>query len=123
MSISGKAYYISDNFMRSEFECKCGCGFGTVDVELIEVLERLRNHYGAPVRINSACRCKIYNKSVGGASGSRHLEGIAADIDIKGVSPAQVQDKLDQWYPKQYGLGRYNAFTHIDTRSKKARWG
>ena len=23
---------LSENFSRSEFECKCGCGFATVDV-------------------------------------------------------------------------------------------
>jgi uncharacterized protein YcbK (DUF882 family) len=117
-----KANYISENFQRSEFECRCGCGFATVDVELIEILERLREYYGKPISINSGCRCKIYNKSIGGASQSRHMEGIAADINIKGVEPSEVQSKLKQWYPNQYGIGCYNTFTHVDSRAKKARW-
>ncbi len=117
-----KANYISENFQRSEFECKCGCGFATVDVELVEILERFREYFNKPIKINSGCRCKIYNKSIGGASQSRHMEGIAADIAIKDVEPSEVQSKFNQWYPKLYGMGSYNTFTHIDTRTKKARW-
>jgi len=50
------------------------------------------------------------------------MEGIAADIAIKDVEPSEVQSKFNQWYPKLYGMGSYNTFTHIDTRTKKARW-
>lgn len=116
------ANYISEHFQRNEFECSCGCGFATVDVELVEILERLRHYYGAPIKINSGCRCKIYNKSIGGSPRSRHMEGLAADIDITGVPPHEVQDKLELWYPAKYGIGGYNTFTHIDSRPKKARW-
>lgn len=113
---------ISKYFERQEFECKCGCGFATVDFELLNILERLREYYGKPIKINSGCRCKIYNKSIGGSSGSRHMEGVAADIDILEIHPEEVQTKLGEWYPDAYGLGKYKTFTHIDSRTKKARW-
>lgn len=120
--MSDKSIYISEHFTRSEFECRCGCGFATADVKLVEILEWLRNHFDAPIKINSACRCKIYNKSVGGAPNSKHLEGLAADISVFGVDPEKVQDKFNEKYKDKYGLGRYSNFTHIDSRSKKARW-
>ncbi len=56
---------ISKNFKRSEFACKCGCGFDTVDAALIIVLQSIRDQFGALV-VNSDCRCDSHNKSVGG---------------------------------------------------------
>jgi len=109
-------------FSRSEFACKCGCGFDTVDAELLAVLHRLRAHYGAPITIHSGCRCRAYNKRVGGAKRSQHMRARAADITVAGRVPSDVADLLDSWYPDDYGLGRYNTFTHIDTRAKRARW-
>jgi uncharacterized protein YcbK (DUF882 family) len=113
---------ISKNFSREEFACKCGCGFATVDVELIGILESIRHHFDAPVTINSACRCDQHNKNIGGAKGSKHKLGIAADIVVKNVKPANVAAYIDQMYGDRYGLGRYSTFTHIDVRQTKARW-
>ncbi len=112
---------ISEHFNRNEFACKCGCGFATVDVELIQVLEDLRQHYG-PVRVNSGCRCSSHNKSVGGSSDSEHMRGTASDITVDGYSPAKVQQYLLAKYPSKYGIGIYTTRTHIDVRSIKARW-
>ena len=114
---------ISNYFTRKEFECKCGCGFATVDVELLEVLEFVRVSFNKPVTINSACRCDSHNSSVGGADGSKHKLGIAADIVVKDIDPLDVYKFLDAAYPVSYGIGKYNSFTHIDVRSGyKARW-
>jgi len=74
---------VSQNFNRSEFACKCGCGFSTVDVDLIKVLEVVRRRFGKPITINSACRCEDHNKNIGGSYGSKHKQGIAADIVVK----------------------------------------
>jgi uncharacterized protein YcbK (DUF882 family) len=113
---------ISTHFNRIEFACKCKCGSNTVDVELINILEDLRGWFNAPVTINSGHRCPDYNKSVGGAENSQHLYGRAADITVGGIDPAEVQDYIDATWPDQYGMGRYITFTHIDSRSNKARW-
>jgi uncharacterized protein YcbK (DUF882 family) len=113
---------ISEHFARSEFACKCGCGFDTVDTELLDVVENLRLYYGVPVRSNSACRCYAHNKAVGGSKNSQHLIGRADDVVVEGISPALVYKYLDEKYPDTYGIGFYNSFTHIDTRDKKARW-
>lgn len=114
---------ISTHFDRSEFACKCGCGFDTVDIELIDVLERVRSFFNAPVTINSACRCPAHNESVGGSPKSQHLFGRAADIVVSGVNPTTVYSYINGRHPNEFGLGSYDTFTHIDSRSDgPARW-
>lgn len=112
---------ISNNFSRKEFECQCGCGYDTVDTELLEMLEEIRMYFDKPVIITSACRCAAHNQAIGGSQKSQHLFGRAADIVVKGVDPAEVQEYLED-YVRPSGLGRYDTFTHIDSRSGFARW-
>lgn len=114
---------ISTHFNRDEFACKCGCGFDTVDAELVTVLEDLRARLrGKPIKINSACRCVRHNAKVGGAENSVHRTGKAADIVVKGFDADTVADCLEELYPDRYGIGRYPSFVHIDVRKEKARW-
>lgn len=44
------------------------------------VLDPLREKWGAPIRVSSGYRCPGLNRAVGGASGSQHTKGEAADI-------------------------------------------
>ena len=113
---------LSKHFSREEFACKDGCGFATVDAELLEVLEDVRDEFGVPVHISSGCRCKEYNAIIGGEDDSQHMRGIAADILVFGVKPAKVQLYLLSKYAGRYGIGCYHNFTHIDVRSRMARW-
>lgn len=113
---------LSANFSRSEFACKCGCGFNTVDTELLTVMEIIRQHFDCPIKITNGCRCPTRNAEVGGAENSQHLIGRAADIQVGEIVPSQVQDYIDQMWPDTYGLGRYGVFTHVDTRTPRARW-
>lgn len=110
------------NFRREEFTCECGCGFDTIDYELLEVLEDVRQHFGNPIIINSGCRCVSRNHAVGGSPHSQHVIGRAADIVVKGIEADSVADYLENKYQNKFGIGRYNGRTHIDTRSGKARW-
>lgn len=115
---------LSKDFSRHEFACKCGCGFDTVDAELLNVLQDIRDHFGRPIIISSACRCDKHNKKVGGSDDSQHKLGRAADINVKRMPPESVQRYLEGKYTGAYGIGRYSTFTHIDTRSNgPARWG
>ena len=112
---------LSTHFSRSEMACKCGCGFDTCDAELLRILEEIRSHFDRPITINSACRCKSHNARVGGSDNSQHLYGRAADIVVAGVDPALVAELADQM--DCGGVGEYDSFTHIDTRSNQiARW-
>jgi len=113
---------LSDNFSRSEFECKCGCGFNTVDTELLHVLEVTRQEFDRKTKITSGCRCEPWNIKVGGKINSKHLIGQAADIQVNGVSPEKVFRFLSMRYNNKYGIGNNKEFTHLDVRPDKARW-
>lgn len=108
---------LSKHFLRSEFKCKCGkCDFDTVDYKLIILLEKIRCHFGKPVHINSGCRCKKYNRSIGSKDTSQHIKGKAADIRIDGIT----QDAIGQYADKLLGIDGcviiYESFVHIDVR-------
>lgn len=112
-------------FKRREFACKCGrCGGFPVepDPELINILTKIREHFGKPVHVNSGIRCSQHNRNVGGASASQHLRGTAADITVEGVAPAKVADYAETLLPRSGGIGRYATFTHVDVRKNKSRW-
>ena len=124
---------LTKNFNKREFDCKCGCEMpSSVFYEIEELaneLQVIREHFNAPIQINSAYRCPSHNKAIGGVSNSQHVLGKASDIVIKGYTPDEVADKLEAMLKDEClfpfhlgGIGRYNTFTHIDIRANKARW-
>lgn len=116
--------YIGPHFKYSEFRCKC-CGKlppNGIDPILVLKLEILRKMLGnKPIIINSGYRCHAYNTKVGGVSKSQHLYGTAADISVRGISSSKVAEVAEQVF-WDGGLGRYNNFTHVDTRGRRVRW-
>lgn len=113
---------LSKDFLRKEFECKCGCGFDTVDAELLSVLQEMRDHFSRRVIITSACRCESHNRLVGGSSASYHLLARAADVVVETVDAHRVYAYLDELSKDRFGIGLYKDFVHFDTRSSRARW-
>lgn len=57
------------------------------------VLQKVRDHFGKGVKVNSGFRHPNVNKAVGGSTTSDHCKGMAADIEIPGVPNAE----LAQW--------------------------
>lgn len=73
--------------------------------------------------ITSAARCLWHNAKVGSNDRSQHPKGRAIDFKISGVDPADVYKALVAAFPDQYGIGDYENFTHLDTRTNgPARW-
>ena len=109
--------------------CPC-CGKGNPSVALLILLEVIRAHFGAPVKISSMCRCRTYNRKAGSKTDhSRHVcddydwEPDAADIVVQGVDPQEVYKYLCNLpFANLLGIGNYATFTHVDTRGQKARW-
>lgn len=117
----GKCVKLSEHFDSTDFDCHCSrkdCLVTYVDTELIDFLENRLLLWHVIPEIVSGFRCTVHNRSVGGAAGSRHLTGQAADIRVKGLPPYKIANDCENIG----GLGRYKTFTHIDTRHKKARW-
>lgn len=112
---------LSKNFNRVEFACKCGCGLDTVDAELVQVIQEIRNEFGV-IHILSGSRCKEHNRNIGGLPRSLHLACKAADFTVRDMSSAKVGSWVLNRYSGKYGIGIYHGWIHLDVRDKEARW-
>ena len=112
---------VSKNFYRDEFECHCGCGFATVDIELPQLCEDARAFDGGnPMEVWSGCRCPERNHTTpGAATNSLHMQGRAADLPCD--NPQHVYEKLCEKYPDRYGFMLYENRVHVDTRDTPYR--
>ncbi len=113
---------LSKNFKVYEFACKgkgC-CETVLIDEKLVSFLQKIRDHFGAAVTINSGYRCAKHNKAVGGSSNSYHTKGQAADIVVADTKPAEIAKYAESL--GVLGIGLYDTFVHIDTRTNKFFW-
>lgn len=120
------------HFSNDELKChgttcgpggQTGCNVNGVQQSILDALEQFRLTSGRkPVILDDAYRCKIHNAQVGGTVDSTHLEGLAADIRIEGLTGAQLQTIALQC-PLITAIGRddYENYIHIDTRSTETR--
>ncbi len=113
---------VSANFRAREFACTDGSDPIFIDTELVNVLQKIRTHFGKSVTITSAYRTPPKNKAVGGEKYSQHLYGKAADIKVSGIAPKTVSAYAEKLLPGKGGIGTYGTFTHVDVRETKARW-
>ena len=123
----GQKTKLSENFNSLEFDCHgSGCCSETViNPKLVEYVQKIRDHFGKSITVTSGYRCPIHNKRIGGATGSRHSKGDAADIVVSGVAPREVAKYAESIGIKGIGLYETNAdghFTHVDTRDVKSFW-
>lgn len=102
------------NFSEKEIACKC-CGETFIDSESMDALQRLRDAWGRPIRVNSAHRCVAHNARVGGVNASMHLK-LAFDCPC----PAIEQERFATAAKAAgfRGIIRYprRGFVHLDCR-------
>lgn len=55
-----------------------------------DLLQPIRDHFGAPVVVNSGYRCRPLNLAIGGSLNSQHCKGEAADFYVLGVDLVDV---------------------------------
>lgn len=113
---------LSKNFKAKEMRCKDGSDVIFVAPALVDILQKIRDHFGKPVTINSGYRTVSYNKKIGGATYSQHCYGTAADIKVSGVKPKDVAAYVETLMLNWGGIGIYKNFTHVDVRDTKSRW-
>ena len=108
------------HFKRTEFACKCGkyCnGYPTEMKQIVvEVADRIREHFGKPVIVSSGVRCTKHNKNVGGVSNSRHLYGKAMDICVQGVSSLTLLAYIKQQPEIAYTYAIDSNYCHMDIK-------
>jgi uncharacterized protein YcbK (DUF882 family) len=125
---------ITKNFNLAEFKCK-DRGEVLLNAAVIDHIQRLqsfRNWYNRPMKVVSGYRTEKYNEKIGGSKKSKHIEGIASDIalpdDFYGFSKQRRDEFLNNVKSKWIelceldglggGIGFYDTFFHIDSRSK-----
>lgn len=125
----GSKEQLSENFQAFEFDCGCSkCKDTPIDEKLVEYLQQIREHFGKPIGGSrlTAYRCPAHNAQVpNAAKNSRHTLGMAADISIAGVTPAEIAKFAESM--GVLGIGLYDTakdghFVHIDTRTAKSFW-
>ena len=87
LQVHGGGLRLAPGFRLNEFASRCGCDQVLVHPWLLEGLVMLREEFGQTVRINSSYRTVKHNAAIGGADGSKHKLGMAADVDVMTVKP------------------------------------
>ena len=121
---------LEKNFILSEFKCKDGSDVPDSMLDNVKLLAKnlqvLRDEIGKPIRVISGYRSPKYNRKIGGARKSQHMTSKAADIKIKGMTPAEVKSTIVRLIKEgkmmSGGIGLYRTFTHYDVRGRNARW-
>lgn len=107
---------VSAHFTLREFACP-HCHWPRAHRTLVRGLERYRGAYSAGgLDIVSGYRCVQHNADIGGAPGSQHVKGRAADIpphiNVDTVAQLRVFGGLE-YQPRSSG----RLCTHVDTRA------
>ena len=121
--INKNSRILSEHFTAAELASKDGAKELLISIELLEVLEDIREHFDAPVKINSGYRTPYWNEKVGGAKNSYHCKGMAADIVVKGKSAREVARYASERLGDHGGVIRYTNFVHVDVREGYYRKG
>jgi len=98
-----------------------------IEVALFDVLARMQTVLTAladrptALLLNSGYRTPERNRTIEGAAvHSQHIVGRAADIQAGGFDDATVADVAE--IAGGHGIGRYEAFTHVDVGPRGRRW-
>lgn len=93
----------------------------------VNVFDKVREHFGKPIRVSSFFRCLRLNNAVGGSKTSQHVKGMAIDMQgTNGLTNAEIfhyiKDNLefDQliW---EYGTEQEPAWVHVSLVKGKNR--
>jgi hypothetical protein len=118
---------LTANFKLFEFASKDGADELPLSMQLIGILQRMRDKCGKPITINSGYRSPAHNAKIGGAKDSQHMKGTAADLTVSGMTPFQVACLAEEVFAEfgvtVGGIGQYDKqkFTHIDVRTS-SKW-
>lgn len=121
------------HFKIEEFNSKDGAEMPPIVKQnitrLIQNLEVIRAQLGGhPITITSGYRSPSHNASQPGASkNSYHMQGMAADFSVSGMSPREVaiavKKMMEDGLIDEGGLKAYDRWVHYDFRGDFVTWG
>lgn len=113
---------VATNFKVKEFKSK-DSKIVLIHHSLPVALQMVREKLGKPINLTNAYRTEAHNKSVGGASNSYHLYGMAADIYVSGMDATSLAKVIDNLFPTTFCVIAYpkKGIVHFDVRAKKYR--
>jgi zinc D-Ala-D-Ala carboxypeptidase len=109
------------SFSPREIACK-GTGSILVNEDALDRLQKLRDTLGVPVILVSAYRSPEHNRRVGGATRSKHMEGVAFDVNMTNHNPAEFERAARAVGFTGFGYYPRSGFMHIDTGAARV-WG
>lgn len=110
------------SFSPHEIACR-GTGNIRIDTRSMDMLQKLRNHLGKPMIVNSGYRSPEHNRRVGGAKNSFHMKSMAFDVRMDNHDPHTFIEAAKQIGFRGIGTYPKQGFVHIDTRDYNARFG
>jgi len=108
---------------RLKIKLNAGVTLTGTSSKVLEIAEKISFDLGKQLTINSAYRSGEANRRCGGASGSKHLEGLALDVRTVGYTDSEKVEYVR--LAIEHGalaFGFYNRFIHFDIHSKR-NWG
>lgn len=129
--ITGK---LVEHFTLQEMMCRDGSL--VLSPEAIAHAKRinaLREWYNKPMTVNSWYRSPSYNKAIGGAPKSKHMDCIATDIALPKEYASFSKERKEQFISNMRekwfqlceiggGFGIYKTFMHFDSRAEQTTW-
>lgn len=122
---------------KSKFNQKNGTNAGANNMQgfFLDMIAKAEQIYGKPFTINSGYRSKQYqeqlrkNPKIKAAKNSPHVQGVAADISLRGENANKIIDALKKVGLNRFGVGK--SFLHVDAGDRInpriwvpfARWG
>ena len=80
----------------------------------LTLLEPIRQQLGRPMTVLSGIRPQWLNEAIGGAPNSKHLQGLAADILVPGMSPDTFARFIRQrGFVVDQVISEFGRWTHI----------
>lgn len=116
----GPGFPLGPHFRLVELASRDGADEVLVHPSLIVLLNTVRRTVDRPVHVTSGYRTAAHNREIGGTIGSRHVLGLAADVQARGIAPAEIAALAERLGVG--GIGDYPTFTHLDVDGAGRRW-
>jgi len=109
------------NFSPAEIACR-GTGKLLINGPALDKLQALRDRLGKPLIVRSAYRSPEHNRTVGGATRSKHMDGAAFDIAMTNHDPEAFEAAAREVGFLGFGFYPRSGFVHVDLGPAR-QWG